>query len=342
MSTRVFIDDTAEYAVLRCHRITDTTHINVIITCYDNSLGEIIIDGGTFSEGRTSVTGGYNGYIDVIGQDFTLTFTKPANISGLGNWDNLYWTSLFKGFESLQSAQIINASEMEKFVNVKILNIHKFKTEKPFNLNNLPKLENINFHYDVDFKYGYRVHLPNLKHAFLQNCARLIMDYQNCPNLTKIEQITGLYPHQDVSNFNCADTLEMFTNSNAAVGSSLHGDISHFSTFSKLKALSLGNSYVYGDITTLPSQITKFSAEYSFDLDFSNVNGDKILDSISVWDTRGIHLTTSEIDNLLISISKSTLTADSEIYLKGNRSSASDDAVATINAVTEHLNIQTI
>lgn len=341
MNTKVFIDNTDEYAVLKCRRITDTTHIKVIITCYDNSLGEIIIDGGTFSDERTSVNGGYDGYIDVTGQDFTLTFTKPENISGLGNWGNLYWTALFKEYNVVQAAQIVNASEIEKFINVKILNIQRFETEKPFNLNNLPKLENINFH-NRDFKYGYRVHLPNLKHAYIQNCSRLIMDYQDCPNLTQIEKVTGLYPHQDISNFNCADTLEMFTNSNSAVGSSLYGDISHFSTFSKLKALSLGNSYVYGDITTLPSQITKFSAEYSFDLDFSNVNGDKILDSISVWDTRGIRLTTSEIDNLLISISKSTLTADSEIYLKGNRSSASDDAVATINAVTEHLNIQTI
>lgn len=340
MNTKVLIDSSNSYATLECAKLANVDSFYVFVTCYDNTIGRIILSGGTFEGGVTEVTGDYNGIINVSGDTFKLIFTNPENISKIGNYYN---SVLFinNTTDKVQVAEIINASELEKFCNLTTLNLRHFLTEKPFNLNSLQKLEDINFS-RVNFLYGKRIHIPSLKNVYLPTSFQIMLDLQDCPNLTRLEQLCSLYPNQDISNFTCADSLTVLAFRIQDIsGSQLHGNINAFSNYHKLTELILGKTFIGGDITSLPPQITKFNGGRSYDLSFGSVNGDKILDAISLWDTRYIPLTTEEIDNLIISLSKSTLTENTEIYLKGNRSFVSDNALTAITNITQHVEITT-
>lgn len=86
--------------------------------------------------------------------------------------------------------------------------------------------------------------------------------------------------------------------------------------------------------------VTTFIFDSSFSVNYVT-SGEKIMDAIDMFSIKDVPLKTSTIDNLLISLSKSTINSGAVINLKGTRSSTSDAAYTALVSAGATINIDT-
>lgn len=311
----------------------DTTSVKLNTACSDKNIGTITLVGATFPDGTNSCIGSYSGSINLLQSNFSVIFSHPKNITELGNGKG----PVLGSGEWLAPIKIINPKVLEEFENLKQLNLYGsgiIKSGSNLRFNKLANLEYLNLSFPF-INNNEIIKLPKLTAVRLYG-VRLLFDLTVCKNLKTVEKAEMLKPWQQLSELSTSLVkLELLNNA----GSVFRGTTEDLSKFTSLTYLSLGKSMIIGDIRNLPPQITTFIAGNSFDLDYSKVNGDKILDTITTWNSENIKMDSDVLDNLIISISKSTLTSKSVITLNGIRTSASDSAVEVIQNTGATLNI---
>lgn len=117
------------------------------------------------------------------------------------------------------------------------------------------------------------------------------------------------------------------------------GNLSHFSNFPILNLIAIGGSGVAGDINSLPASVTYIEMRGSTTgITYTGGQGVKFT-AFQFLNIPACAMTSSQIDNLLIMLSKATFSGSKMIGLKGSRTSASDSAVATLVSMGVTINI---
>lgn len=177
--------------------------------------------------------------------------------------------------------------------------------------------------------------------------------------LSKMSNLTGIYANRTPIYGDISALANKSITSCSMTESGVYGNISVMSTWTNIvgATVSFNTTRVSGNVSSIGSNILYFSAWWA------NLSGDLagvasttrqldlsgIIGSFSYTGGQNVRFTnpqefklgssalsTSDLDNLLISLSKSTWSGNKLLSLKGARSSASDSAISTLqtNGVT--------
>ena len=124
------------------------------------------------------------------------------------------------------------------------------------------------------------------------------------------------------------------------LASGIKGNISDLSAFNKLTLLEMVSSDIEGNITDLNKNVTTFIFDSSLSVNYVT-KGEKLMNTITTFSLKNVPLKTTTIDNLLISLSKSTINSGAVINLKGTRISTSDAAYTALVSAGATINIDT-
>lgn len=310
----------------------NTEGTNVIMRDWHNvGVVKLYLEGATFANGSTEMV--YDSSIQELSTEeyFTIWVQYPNRIDRLGNQNGSFL--YYKGDDT--GVEMLDISELSVFTELLSLDLRTECSHGYLDLGVFTKLEAINLGTNKGCTFG-NVTSKKLQVGYAP-WKRNVRISVKSPVLTILIAPNGFIRGEKLADMTCQDTLARIT---SYLASGIKGNISDFSAFNKLTWLEMWSSDIEGNITDLNKNISTFIFDSSLSVNYVT-NGEKLMDALTTFSLKNVPLKTSTIDNLLISLSKSTINSGAVINLKGTRSSASDAAYTTLVSAGATINIDT-
>lgn len=292
---------------------------------------KLYLEGATFANGSTEMI--YNSSNQVLSTEeyFTIWVQYPDKIDRLGNQNGsfLYYEDDGVGVE------MVDVNELSVFTELLSLDFRSECSHGYLDLGVFTKLEAINIAGNKGCTFGNATS-QKLKVIYAPNVRNARISIKS-PVLSLIIAPNGFVQGEKLSDMTCQDTLIRIT---SYLASGVKGRISDLSAFNKLTMLELMSSDIEGNITDLNKNISTFVFDSSLSVNYVT-KGEKLMNTLTTFSIKNVPLKTATIDNLLISLSKSTINSGAVINLKGTRSSASDAAYTALVSAGATINIDT-
>mgnify|MGYP006986259787 CR=1 FL=1 len=310
----------------------NTKGVNVVMRDWHNSgVVKLYLEGATFSNGSTEMIYDSGSKELITEEYFTIWVQYPNRIDRLGNQNGSFL--YYKGDDT--GVEMVDVNELSVFTELLSLDLRTECSHGYLDLGVFTKLEAINLAGNKGCTFGNAtsqklkvVYAPNVRNARIS---------VKSPVLSLLIAPNGFVRGEKLGDMTCQDTLARIT---SYLASGIKGKISDLSAFNKLAWLEMKSSDIEGNITDLNKNVTTFIFDSSLSVNYVT-SGEKIMDAINMFSIKDVPLKTSTIDNLLISLSKSTINSGAVINLKGTRSSTSDAAYTALVSAGATINIDT-
>lgn len=310
----------------------NTKGTNVVMRDWHNKgYVKIFLEGATFVDGSTEMIYDSLNKELITNEYFTIWVQYPQRIDRLGNQNGSFL--IYK--DTNIGVDMVDISELSVFTELKSLDFRTSGSRGYLDLGVLSKLEALNMERNKSCTFGNATS-KNLQVVYSPYSRNLRVSIKS-PNLSVYVGPDSFVRGEKLSDMKCQETLIRLQCFSA---SAISGEIADLSGFSKLKFLQLPISDIGGNITDLNKNVSTFIFDSSLSVNYVT-NGEKLMDTLTTFSLKNVPLKTSTIDNLLISLSKSTINSGAVINLKGTRSSASDAAYTTLVSAGATINIDT-